>query len=75
MSRIILIANRLPVTIKEESGKLSFTPSAGGLATGLKSLEGSYEKIWIGWHGLSNPDDQTKPIIDKELAKTGDQAL
>lgn len=67
MSRIILIANRLPVTIHEKKGELKFTQSSGGLATGLKSLEGSYEKVWIGWPGMMSPDESQREVIDKEL--------
>ena len=31
-----------------------FTPSPGGLATGLSSLPESYEQIWIGWPGITS---------------------
>ena len=33
MARLILISNRLPVTVEVERGKVSVIPSAGGLAT------------------------------------------
>lgn len=69
MGRIILVANRLPVTISENEGKLTVIPSAGGLATGLKSLEGSYEKVWIGWPGLTNEDSATRVKVESELEK------
>ena len=36
MGRLVIISNRLPVTYKDGT----WTPSAGGLATGLGSLEG-----------------------------------
>ena len=75
MGRIILIANRLPVTIHEKKGELKFTPSSGGLATGLKSLEGSYEKVWIGWPGMMSPNEEQNEIIDKELLKLNMHAI
>ena len=51
MSRLIIISNRLPVTIDKKEGALFLHPSAGGLATGLRSLEHEHDTIWIGWPG------------------------
>ena len=51
MARIIIVSNRLPITIDRQEGELVYHPSAGGLATGLNSLDRSIERIWIGWPG------------------------
>ena len=66
MSRLIIIANRLPVTITEKKGKLKAVPSAGGLATGLKSLSKHFELIWVGWPGLASVKSGQRTAI-KEL--------
>jgi len=53
MSKVILVSNRLPISVQvAEDGQFSYQPSAGGLATGLKSMhEGEGEVTWIGWPG------------------------
>ena len=38
MQRIILVSNRLPVTVEKKKGELHFRNSTGGLATGLDSF-------------------------------------
>ncbi len=38
MGRVIIVANRLPVTAKQEEEGVHFVPSVGGLATGLRSV-------------------------------------
>jgi len=52
MSNLILVSNRLAVSIEKKKGKLEFKPSMGGLATGLSSLEQKEKHLWIGWPGL-----------------------
>ena len=52
MERIIIVSNRLPITIVKRKNDLSFQPSVGGLATGLGSIYDSYNSIWVGWPGI-----------------------
>ena len=67
--KIIIIANRLPVKIEKKNSKFSVTSSAGGLATGLGSLETKAEKYWVGWPGIHAENDAEKEIITKKLQK------
>ncbi|MBN2158946.1 MAG: bifunctional alpha,alpha-trehalose-phosphate synthase (UDP-forming)/trehalose-phosphatase [Spirochaetes bacterium] len=54
MSKLILIANRLPVTVDiKKSGEAAFSPSVGGLATGMSSLSKTYKCVWIGFSGIT----------------------
>jgi len=70
MRRLLIVANRLPLTVKEADGdKVEYKASAGGLATGLASLETEYEKHWIGWPGIHPKDDATKTKIQQTLEK------
>ncbi|MGH7885238.1 MAG: bifunctional alpha,alpha-trehalose-phosphate synthase (UDP-forming)/trehalose-phosphatase [Thermodesulfobacteriota bacterium] len=71
MKKLIIVSNRLPITVKEENNKLSFEPSMGGLATGLSSLESEYEKHWIGWPGIDHEKRSENEIaeIERQLAK------
>lgn len=69
--RFIIVSNRLPITVRKEDGKLTFTRSSGGLATAMSSLENTGETLWIGWPGIDS-DDLTaadKAKIAKELKK------
>jgi trehalose 6-phosphate synthase/phosphatase len=52
MSNLILVSNRLSVSVEKKKGKLEFKPSMGGLATGLSSLEQTEKQLWIGWPGI-----------------------
>lgn len=71
MSQVIIVSNRLPVSVKKENGKLSFYPSVGGLATGLSSYVSNKRNAWIGWPGIAS-DELTKDdreVIINELSK------
>jgi trehalose 6-phosphate synthase/phosphatase len=71
--RLIVVSNRLPVSVTKENGKLTFSPSQGGLATAMSSLGKTREYIWVGWPGIPS-DDLTatdKKTIRKELDKLG----
>ena len=50
--KLYIISNRLPVKVTKEDETFVFSRSEGGLATGLDSLQISYEKHWIGWPGI-----------------------
>jgi trehalose 6-phosphate synthase/phosphatase len=69
MSRLVIISNRLPITINREGSELHYHPSAGGLATGLNSLDESYNKLWIGWPGQDIADEWEKESIRTDLGK------
>ncbi|RMF02198.1 MAG: bifunctional alpha,alpha-trehalose-phosphate synthase (UDP-forming)/trehalose-phosphatase, partial [Bacteroidetes bacterium] len=68
MSRLIIISNRLPITVKrDEDGTLDYAPSAGGLATGLNSLDDNYDKIWVGWPGTDSTEESEMETISRDL--------
>lgn len=69
MSKTIIVSNRLPVKISEENGKYTFSPSEGGLATGLGSIYREGENIWIGWPGLEVIEPEKQEEIGRELEK------
>ncbi len=62
MGRLLIVSNRLPVTVQRKRGQLHFEPSAGGLATGLSSFYRSYNALWIGWPGI----DRKEGTADKD---------
>ncbi len=50
--RLLIVSNRLPISIVRKKNELRFQPSMGGLATGLAAFYKSYESLWIGWPGI-----------------------
>ncbi len=52
--KLIIVSNRMPVTVEKKKGEIHFHQSAGGLATGLGSFYRSYNSIWLGWSGISS---------------------
>ncbi len=64
MKKLIIVSNRLPTTVREENGKLSFEPSVGGVATGLSSLDTDYENHWIGWSGVDYGNLSRKQVAE-----------
>ena len=65
---IIVVSNRLPVTIKKnvETGEYEYSMSSGGLVTALQGLKKTSTFQWYGWPGLEIPDDE-KEKVKKDL--------
>lgn len=65
---VIVVSNRLPVTIKKNNstGKYEYSMSSGGLVTALQGLKKTTTFQWYGWPGLEIPDDE-KEIVKKDL--------
>jgi trehalose 6-phosphate synthase/phosphatase len=53
MSRLLIVANRLPVTVKVTETGVDVQRSAGGLATGLQGPHEQSDGLWIGWSGAA----------------------
>jgi trehalose 6-phosphate synthase/phosphatase len=72
MQRLLIVSNRLPISIEKKKRGLYFHPSAGGLATGLDSLYKSYNSVWIGWPGVTwdkTSNEERKDIRAKLVSK------
>ncbi|BGP26713.1 alpha,alpha-trehalose-phosphate synthase, glycosyltransferase family 20 protein [Rhodotorula toruloides] len=62
--QLIVVANRLPVTItadKDAPGGYRFSVSSGGLASALAGAKKKMDFVWIGWPGFDVPE------IDREF--------
>lgn len=68
--RLVIVSNRLPVSIKTKSqGEYQLEPSSGGLVTGLRGLSNSgVDFLWFGWPGLEIPKKNV-PRLEKTLLK------
>lgn len=70
MAQVIIVSNRLPISVKKKNAKLVFTQSLGGIATGLSSYVEDPGNTWIGWPGIASDElsESEKQLIAKELA-------
>lgn len=68
MAKLIIVSNRLPITIAKRGSTLKIQSSVGGLATGLDAFHKSYKSLWIGWPGyVTGKDTREKAIIKRKL--------
>ncbi|MCY1016631.1 bifunctional alpha,alpha-trehalose-phosphate synthase (UDP-forming)/trehalose-phosphatase [Pyxidicoccus sp. MSG2] len=68
MSRLLLVSNRLPVTVKVEKDSVSVVRSAGGLATGLRRPHERSGGVWLGWPGdVSRLTDAQRAKVESQL--------
>ncbi len=68
MCKLIIVSNRLPVTVSTHKGHIEVTSSVGGLATGLASFYRERNSEWIGWPGGSMESftpDQRREIAER----------
>ena len=69
--RLIVVANRLPITIKQkENGDYDFSMSSGGLVSGLKGLSKALTFRWFGWPGIEvhrNDQEKLRKQLDEEF--------
>lgn len=72
--KLVVVSNRLPVSVSKQDGKLIFTPSTGGLATAMSSLDTSgTNRVWVGWPGISSEEltAADKSVITRKLHTYG----
>ncbi len=70
--RLLIVANRLPTTVRLDGGTVRLSPSSGGLATGLSSVQANWEGTWIGWPGIgAEAARAAQPAIDRTLSEAG----
>ncbi|MBC8453368.1 MAG: bifunctional alpha,alpha-trehalose-phosphate synthase (UDP-forming)/trehalose-phosphatase, partial [Chloroflexi bacterium] len=73
MGRLILVSNRLPVTIQDgasghdDASGQSVTHSSGGLVAGLDPLHMNGDGIWIGYPGTVPDENTSKLLADMRL--------
>lgn len=71
MSRLVIVSNRLPLSVKKVDGKLEFFPSVGGLSSALASYTEKGNDRWIGWPGIPSDEltEEEKADITRYLHK------
>ena len=69
MGRLILVANRLPVSVDLSDGQVNVHDSAGGLATGMRGLNKQARTSWVGWPGGNPSSDEQRIVLEQKLAE------
>ena len=66
MSRVIVVSNRLPLTLRKEAGRWTGERSTGGLVTALGPLVARSQGLWVGWPGEApeGPDPARQALLD-----------
>ena len=57
MSRLVIVSNRLPVTLQKRAGGYHVAMSPGGLVTALRPIVQRHHGCWIGWTGTEEDAD------------------
>ena len=64
--RLLLVSNRLPITIKpKDDSQYDFSMSSGGLVTGLSGLSKTTSFQWYGWPGLEVPEGDVEKVSEQ----------
>ena len=70
--RLIIVSNRLPITVTLDAGVPVVRPSVGGLATGLRAPHEQSGGVWIGWPGdtgdLAALSDEAAAALARQFA-------
>ena len=73
-ARVLIVSNRLPITISETDHGLAMSRSNGGLATALAATLDTQDTVWIGWAGLArslSAAEATQLGVPKNLRPIG----
>jgi len=66
-NKLIIVSNRLPVTVSRKKNQIIIKESPGGLATGLRSLKQKKKVLFIGWPGYIPRNSREKKYIQECL--------
>ncbi len=74
--RLLIVSNRLPMTVEKTKDGYVFQESVGGLVSGLsaylESMRGTSfthtEYIWVGWPGIAIEEEKQDEVKDRILS-------
>jgi trehalose 6-phosphate synthase/phosphatase len=69
--RLLVVANRLPVSATRKGDEWTLELSAGGLVSALLGVKQNFETRWIGWAGVPVQDELGQQALSKALAEKG----
>lgn len=68
--RLVLISNRLPISLAKSNGRWQISSSSGGLVTAMGPVLRNRGGLWIGWPGTENSSGMEK-ALEGEQDKLG----
>lgn len=70
-SRVIVVANRLPMSASrdDKTGEWTFRMSSGGLVTALQGVRDTHKFIWIGWLGGAEVAENEQAMVAERLLR------
>lgn len=66
--QLVIISNRLPLSLKKHDGHYESCLSSGGLVTALSGISHSTNVRWFGWPGTNIVDPQERKVAADALA-------
>lgn len=66
--QLVIVSNRLPLSLKKLDGHYESTLSSGGLVTALSGISNSTNVRWFGWPGLNIEDPEERKEVAEALA-------
>jgi alpha,alpha-trehalose-phosphate synthase [UDP-forming] len=68
--RLIIVSNRLPISLKKEGGRWSVHASSGGLVTALAPVLRNRGGVWVGWPGVAGLPDAQR-VVERATPNIG----
>jgi len=69
---LLVVSNRLPITIKKIKGQYTLQAAAGGLVTALAPLLRKIKGSWVGWTGgFDIPPEHVDALLEQFYQKEG----
>ena len=62
--RLLIVSNRLPLTIKRSGRVFSAEPSAGGLVTAMRPVLEATRGVWFGWPGEEGEEKKAARFLE-----------
>lgn len=66
--QLVIVSNRLPLSLKKLDGHYESSLSSGGLVTALSGISNSTNVRWFGWPGSNTEDPDERREVAKALA-------
>ncbi len=68
--KLVIVSNRLPLSLKIDKSEMQITPSSGGLVSALEPILAQLGGIWIGNPGLTTSSEEENERVRKLLAES-----
>ncbi len=74
-NRLIVVSNRLPLSVSKSGDSWTAKPSSGGLVSAMDPILRRRGGIWIGWPGTTEDIPELHRLLDKTTADYGYEVI